>query len=223
VDHFVAISGFVADRVKKFYRRDAVIIHPPVAVDDFSISYRDGDYYLCAGQLVRYKRIDLAVDTFSRSGKRLVVAGTGEEVADLKRRAAPNVEFVGRTSDDQFRSLLQGCRALVFPGEEDFGIVPVEAMACGRPVIAYASGGALETVVDGTTGLFFHEQTIAALEDAIARFERQETAFAVEDIRNHAALFEKSAFKEKFADLISELTLAADKRIAMRSGTFAVP
>jgi glycosyltransferase involved in cell wall biosynthesis len=209
VDHFVANSQFVADRIKKFYRRDATVIHPPVAVDKFTPSNRPGEYYLCAGQMVRYKRFDLAIEAFARNGKRLVVAGTGEEAANLSKSKPPNVEFLGRQTDAALQTIIQGCRALIFPGEEDFGIVPVEAMACGRPVIAYGAGGVLESVIDGTTGVFFHEQTVDALNDAIARFEQQEQAFSGEEIRKHAGRFGASVFKQNFAALVAELTNVA--------------
>jgi glycosyltransferase involved in cell wall biosynthesis len=209
VDHFVANSQFVAKRIRKFYRRDATVIHPPVSVEAFFPANRPGDYYLCAGQLVRYKRIDLAVAAFSQLGKRLIVAGTGEEASALAKLATENIRFVGRPTDEELRSLIANCRALVFPGEEDFGIVPVEAMACGRPVIAYASGGVLETVIDGKTGVLFPEQSVASLKAAIARFEEGEDRFESSEIRQRAALFNGVVFKSKFSDLVSQLHKAA--------------
>jgi glycosyltransferase involved in cell wall biosynthesis len=203
VDHFVANSCFVAKRIRKFYRREAIVIYPPVAVEKFVVSDRPGDFYLCAGQLVGYKRFDLAVQAFVRNGKRLVVAGTGEEAAPLKRLAAPNVEFLGRQTDEQMRSLMQNCRALIFPGEEEFGIIPVEVMACGRPVIAYGAGGVLETVIEGKTGIFFREQTLKSLNAAIDRFE--ELQFCAREIRERADLFAAPVFKRKFADFIDKV------------------
>lgn len=216
VDHFVANSHFVAQRIKKFYRRDATVIHPPVAIEQFAVADAPGQYYLCAGQLVRYKRFDLAIEAFARSGRRLVVAGMGEEAARLRKLATPNIEFLGRQTDADLRTVLQGCRALIFPGEEDFGIIPVEAMACGRPVIAYGSGGARETVLDGITGMFFHEQTIEALNDAVARFEDQETTFRADEIREHAGLFGEAIFKQNVASLVAELTGAARQPVGVR-------
>jgi glycosyltransferase involved in cell wall biosynthesis len=204
VDHFVANSRFVAKRIRKFYRRDATVIHPPVSIERFAVLNRPGDYYLCAGQVVRYKRIDLAVEAFARNGKRLIVAGTGEESAALRNLARPNIEFLGRVTDEQMRSLMQGCRALVFPGEEEFGIVPVEIMACGRPVIAYGAGGILETVIEGKTGVFFREQTVEALTKAVDRFEQEETRFCAQEIREHAELFATSVFKKKFVAFIEK-------------------
>lgn len=216
VDHFVANSHFVAQRIKKFYRRDATVIHPPVAIEKFSISGGPGDYYLCAGQLVRYKRFDLAIEAFARSGRRLVVAGMGEEAARLRKLATSNIQFLGRQTDADLCSVLQGCRALIFPGEEDFGIIPVEAMACGRPVIAYGVGGARETVFDGVTGLFFHEQTVESLNDAVARFEDLEATFRADEIRKHAGLFKESVFKQNFANLLAELTSVAQQPAGAR-------
>jgi glycosyltransferase involved in cell wall biosynthesis len=138
VDYFVANSQFVADRIEKFYRRQATVIYPPVAVEKFSVSNRRGEYYLCAGRFIRYKRFDLAVEAFAQSGKRLLIVGTGEEAAALRKVAKSNIEFLGWKSDEELGALMQGCRALIFPGEEDFGIVPVEGLRtagyclCGR-------------------------------------------------------------------------------------------
>ncbi len=148
----MANSSFVRKRIEKYYRREATVIHPPVAAGNFSLAPATGDYYLAVGQLVRYKRFDLAVAALTALGRRLIVAGTGEEEKRLRKIAGPNVEFVGWQTDEKLAELMSNCRALVFPGEEDFGIIPVEAMAAGRPVIAYGSGGVLETVLDNKTG-----------------------------------------------------------------------
>ncbi|GJD52776.1 D-inositol-3-phosphate glycosyltransferase [Methylobacterium crusticola] len=172
VDHFVANSRTVADRIERYYRRDAEVIPPPVAVDDFEIvpEAERGDYYLMAGELVGYKRPDLAVEAFNAMGRRLVVVGGGEMLERIRRLAGPTVTVLGPQPFAQLRHLYARCQALVFPGEEDFGIVPVEAMASGRPVIAFGRGGATESVVDGQTGLFFHEQSAAAIIEAEQRF-----------------------------------------------------
>jgi len=150
------------------------------------------------GELVSYKRADLAVSAFSRAGKRLVVIGAGEQLSELRRRAGPTVEVMGRQPASVIRDKYAHCRALLFPGEEDFGIVPIEAMASGRPVIAYRRGGALETVVEGRTGLFFDEQTEDSLLAAVERFEEIEETFDPADIRRHAIGFDKQVFKAKF-------------------------
>jgi glycosyltransferase involved in cell wall biosynthesis len=202
VDHFIANSQYVARRIRKYYRRDAEVIHPPVDADRFAPSAATDDYYLMAGQLVPYKRPELAVEAFNRSGRRLLVAGEGEMLPSLRRMARRNVELLGWQSDEQLRDLYARCRALVFPGVEDFGIVPLEAMASGRPVIAYGRGGALETIVDGVTGVFFHEQTAAALAAAVERFEREAGRFEPEAIRAHARTFDRPVFEARLAAAI---------------------
>jgi glycosyltransferase involved in cell wall biosynthesis len=194
VDHFIANSETVAERIKRYYRRNSDVVYPPVATDDFSIAPRDelGDYYLMVGELVSYKRPDLAIDAFNALGKKLIVIGGGQLLDYLRKRAGPTVSLLGPQPFDVLRHHYARCRALIFPGEEDFGIVPVEAMASGRPVIAYRGGGATETVVDGLTGLFFDEQTVPALSAAVARFEAAE--FSPERIRAHALKFSEDRF-----------------------------
>jgi glycosyltransferase involved in cell wall biosynthesis len=203
VDHFIANSRFVAARIKKFYGRDATVINPPVATERFAITDAPKDYYLCFGQLVFYKRFDLAVAAFNQSGRRLLIAGTGEQSAALKKIAGPNISFLGRVEDGSLPALLANCRALIFPGAEDFGIIPVETMAAGRPVIAYATGGAAETIIDGKTGILFPTQTAASLNAAIDRFEAQEPSFAPTTIRRHAQQFDTATFKSKIAAFIT--------------------
>lgn len=202
VDHFVANSANVARRIAKHYRRQADVVYPPVAVDDFFISEHHDDYYLMVGQLVGYKRADLAVRAFVRSGKRLVIIGEGEQLPKLREMASKNVEFLGRQPFEVLRDHYSRCQALVFPGEEDFGIVPLEAMASGRPVIAFGKGGALETVLDGKTGVFFHEQTEAALLDAVERYEDMKSEFVPSEIRAHACLFGAERFRSEMLMII---------------------
>lgn len=199
VDGFIANSRFVAERIRKYYRRDSTVIHPPVDLGDFDIDeasdHSDAEYYVCAGQLVAYKRVDLAVQAFSRMGKRLVVIGDGPEAARLRAMAGPTIEFLGRVSTAEMRRHFSACRALIFPGEEDFGIVPLEVMACGRPVIAFGRGGARETVADGITGRFFDEQSTAAVVRAVQDFEAEPDRFADRQrLRAHAAGFSRENF-----------------------------
>jgi glycosyltransferase involved in cell wall biosynthesis len=197
VDLFIANSRTVASRVRRYFRREAEIVFPPVDVDAFEqVSAPEiEDYYLMVGELVAYKRADLVVDAFNVSGRKLVVIGGGEMFEALKHRARMNVVMLGPQPFAVLRHHYARCRALIFPGEEDFGIVPVEAMASGRPVIAFGRGGATETVVDGITGVFFESQTVEALERAIARSENID--FVTGDIVQHAAGFSRERFKRE--------------------------
>ncbi|MCT7375584.1 glycosyltransferase [Chelativorans salis] len=202
VDKFVANSHHVAARVEKYYRRDATVLNPPVTVQDFSPLAEIGDFYLCAGQLVGYKRIELAVEAFSKMAENLVVIGEGKEMARLKRIAGPTITFLGRTTFPVLKDMLARCRALVFPGEEDFGIVPVEAMASGRPVIAFGGGGALDSIVPDRTGILFQEQSVQGLIEAVRRFQSMESTFRPDLIRNHALQFSEANFKAKMQQII---------------------
>lgn len=202
VDHFIANSATVAGRIRKFWRREATVVHPPVDLQRFSAADPAGDAYLFASQLVGYKRADIAVRAFAGTGRSLVVAGEGPELAGLRRIATPNVRFVGRVSDEELAGLYARCRALVFCADEDFGIVPLEAMASGRPVIAFGRGGARETVVDGVTGLFFHAQTAESLRAALDRFEAMETHFDPAAIRRHAERFGRERFAAEVGALV---------------------
>jgi glycosyltransferase involved in cell wall biosynthesis len=199
VDRFVANSHFVARRIGKYYRRPADVVFPPVAVDLFAPAPANelDDFYLWAGELVSYKRPDVAIDAFVKSGRRLVVIGDGPERRSLERRAeGSRIEFLGKTDFDRLRSHMARCRALVFPGEEDFGIIPVEVQASGRPVIALGSGGVLDSVVDGETGMFFDQPTSDALNDAIERFETSDLAKEGPDKRlANAGRFTEAAFR----------------------------
>lgn len=196
VDSFVANSRTVARRIKTYWRRDSEVVFPPVDVDAFApVAERDlGDFHLMAGELVRYKRPDLAVSAFNATGRRLVVIGGGEMLGELRAMAGPTVEVLGAQPFDVLRSHYARCRALVFPGEEDFGMVPVEAMASGRPVVAFGRGGATETVVDGLTGTFFAEQGVDALVDAVERCER--AGLDPADAVRRASHFGRDAFKD---------------------------
>lgn len=196
VDDFVAISAAVAERVAKYYRRQAVIIHPPVDCSSFKISPAPEDFFLIVSRLVPYKRVDLAVRAFNELGLPLLIAGDGRDRPRLERMARPNVRFLGRVSEADLRDLYARCRAFIFPGEEDFGLTPVEAQASGRPVIAYRAGGALDTVIPGQTGLFFTERQPWSLAETVRQFRAGD--FNPLEIRAHALRFDVGAFRDRF-------------------------
>lgn len=203
VTQFVANSSFVAKRIEQYYRRDAEVIHPPVDVQEFTTETPE-DFYLCAGQVVSYKRIDLAVQACTKLGRRLVIAGGGD-VEKLRSIAGPTVEFLGEVDLATMRSLMRRCRALLYPGVEDFGIVPVEVMASGRPVIALGRGGALDTVTPGSSGILVPEQTVEAFVRGIQDFEADEALFTVANCQAAAARFDRATFERKFSELVTRV------------------
>lgn len=202
VSHFVAISRTVQERINGFYNRGSTIIYPPVDVDRYQPASEAGDYFLILSRLVPYKRIDLAIQAFNRANLPLVIIGDGRDRQRLEKMAGPNVRFLGYLPNGQVAEYLSRAQALVFPGEEDFGIVPVEAQAAGRPVIAYAGGGAKETVVDGETGILFPEPTPDALLDALQRFERMH--FDPMTLRASAQRFTRQVFQTKIKSFVAE-------------------
>ena len=195
-------------RIRDWYGRESFIVHPPVDIDQFTPRAELGDYYLVVSRLVPYKRIDLVVRTFTALGRPLIVVGDGPDRVALERMAGPTVRFLGRRPDDVVAELYARCRGFVLPGEEDFGITPLEANAAGRPVVAFAAGGALETVIDGKTGVLFREQTVEALHDAVLRCDA--SAWDGVALRAHATRFGPRAFKEHFLEALS----AAGVRVA---------
>jgi glycosyltransferase involved in cell wall biosynthesis len=209
VHHFVAISEHVRQRILRHYGREAEIIFPPVDTARFQASRKDEGYYVIVSALVPYKKVDLAVKAFNKIGARLIIVGKGPDEEKLRRIAKPNVEFAGWKSDDELASLYAGCTALVFPGEEDFGIVPLEAMASGKAVIAYGKGGALETLQDGISGVFFYEQTVEALESAVSKAVQMR--FDPEKIRNRALQFSRGIYKDAMKQFIEEKIEAHDR------------
>jgi glycosyltransferase involved in cell wall biosynthesis len=211
VDLFVCNSVHVQRRIWKFYRRESTVIYPPVDVGRFSPGRDCDDFYLMVGRLVAYKRHDLAVEAFNRSGRPLVIIGDGPERRHLEPLARPNIRFLGRQSDAVVADYLRRCRAFIFPGEEDFGIAPVEAMASGRPVIAYARGGALETVAEGLSGTFFTDPSADSLNQAVARAEN--IAWNAEKIALHAQRFSRERFLEEFSAFVTR-SLATHRREA---------
>jgi glycosyltransferase involved in cell wall biosynthesis len=202
-DHFIANSRVVAERIQRAYGRSAEIIHPPIQVDRFRPSAEREDFYLVVSRLVSYKRIDIAVRACSERGKKLIVAGEGPDRKALEMIAGPSVRFLGRVSDAEVEYLGSRCQALLFPGEEDFGMAPLEIAAAGRPTIAYRAGGALETIVEDSTGVFFDDQTPEALGDAIERFERQSWSPSV--LRRHAEGFSVAVFQDRFRSFLSRI------------------
>jgi glycosyltransferase involved in cell wall biosynthesis len=207
VDAFVANSRHVADRIKRHYGRSSSVVHPPVDVERFLALRRDpGDFYLAFGRVVPYKRVELAVAACARLGRPIKVAGDGRALAAVRAGAGPDSEFLGRVSDEQLDELLSRARGLVFAGEEDFGIVPVEAQAAGVPVIAYGVGGASESVLDGRTGVLFAEQTIESLSNAIERLEGLE--LDSDEVRENARRFGRERFRDELATTVES---AADE------------
>lgn len=211
VDYYIANSKNVAKRIYKHYGIEADVIHPPVRGSYFNISNIDEDYFLIVSRLVPYKRVDLAVEVFNELGLPLVVIGGGSQLEYLKSIAKPNVKIMGRQPDKIIKEYYSKCRAFIFPGEEDFGITPLEAQASGRPVIAYGKGGALETVIEGNTGIFFEEQSKESLKDAIYKFNNM--TWNKEEIRAHALTFDEEIFKEKIRDYVARKSIEHDKKL----------
>ena len=204
VDHFIAISKDIQARIKKYYRRDSTIIYPPVDTNRFrpvSGGRPTGNYYLIVSRLIPYKRIDLAVQAMTRLGRRLIIVGDGRDRPALEAIAGPTVEFKGRLPAEQVSDLMANCRAFLFPGFEDFGIAPVEAQSAGRPVIAFAKGGALDTVRAGETGFFFREQSVEALVETVEQFEKADLDPAA--ARANAERFSVDRFKQELGDFVS--------------------
>ncbi len=203
ISHVIANSQNMVDQIRKIYGIEPDLAYPPVAVDQFSISGTVGDYYLYVGRLISHKRADLAIQACNRLKRRLIIAGDGLERAALEELAGETVEFVGWISDERLKGLYSNCKALLFPNDEDFGMVPVEAQASGRPVIAYRSGGALETVRENLTGVFFDDQSVESLCDAIVEFEKMK--FTPELIRENVMRFDQAVFAGKILACVENL------------------
>jgi glycosyltransferase involved in cell wall biosynthesis len=211
VDHFIAISGFIARRVWKVYKRKSTVIYPPVDVESFVLREQKQDFYLAASRLVPYKKMDLIVEAFlSMPDKRLVVIGDGPGFAKIRRRVAPNVELLGYQEFKVLRDHMQRAKAFIFAAEEDFGIAPIEAQACGTPVIAYSKGGATETIKGlecaEPTGVFFDTQTVEAIVDAVARFEK--ITISPTACRENAMRFSVERFLREFGEYVKNATNA---------------
>ena len=202
VDKFIANSKVVQKRIKKYYGRNSEVIYPPINVDKFYVSDEIGDYFISGGRMVSYKRFDLIVQVFNRLGWPIKIFGDGPELEKLKQHSKLNIEFVGRISDDEKSRLLSRARAFIHPQVEDSGITPLESIASGRPVIAYAKGGVLETIQDGKTGTFFYEQTWEALVHTLLNFD--DRMWSGKEIRASAEGFSERIFKEKIKSLVED-------------------
>ena len=218
VDHFIANSPVVAERIQKYYRREAVVIPPPVEASRFSFDphAQPEEYFLALGRLIPYKRFDLAIEACNRLSLPLYIIGDGRDMKRLKKLAGPTIRFLGRLSDEEVTYYYAHCRAFLFPGEEDFGITPLEAQASGRPVIAYGVGGALASVVEGVTGEFFAQQTAESLAEVLASFDEQH--YDPQIIRNHALEFDKPRFSRRIQQFI-EAKMSEGKPTELRTPT----
>ena len=214
IDFFVANSHYIARRIDKVYRRSSTVIHPPVDVEGFSLSPQKEDFFLTASRFVPYKRMDLIVRAFAAMPeKKLIVIGDGPDFEKVRTVASDNVELLGFQPFNVLKDHMQRARAFIFAADEDFGMIPVEAQACGTPVIAYRKGGALETVIEGKTGVFFSEQEISAITGAVAKFCDSEGVFDPQLIRAHAESFSVQKFRAQFEDFVDE---KADQKLSKK-------
>lgn len=202
VDHFLTNSNFVKKRIEKYYKRDSEVIYPMVNIKDFFITPGRKDYYLAVGRFTPYKKFDLIVDTFNELPYKLKIIGTGKQEKELKTKAKKNIEFLGRVSEEKLHEAYANAKALIFPQVEDFGITPLESMASGRPVVAFAAGGALETVKNGETGIYFNEQNVPSLNAAVIQCEK--TTWKPKEIRNYVKKFDDSVFEKEFKEYLIE-------------------
>lgn len=197
VDHFIANSNYIAKRIKKTYGRDSTVIYPPVDTDKFKLELNKEDYYLTASRLVPYKRIDVIAEAFSKmNGKRLIIIGEGPEDKKIKLKSGSNVEFLGYQPREKLREYMQKAKAFVFAAEEDFGIMMIEALSCGTPVIAFNKGGASETIIENETGVLFNRQLPEDIADAVNKFESQQSFNPVK-LNEYAKQFDRKIFEEK--------------------------
>lgn len=201
-DYIIANSGFIAKRIKKYYKRDSVVVYPPVSFDKFNISPDIGDYFLLVGRFMRYKRFDIVIEAFNKLGIPLKIIGRGPEIDNFKKNAKPNIQFLGRVTDEELAKNYASCRAFIFPQEEDFGITAIEAMASGRPIIAYRGGDIPEHMEEGKTGLLFDHQTPKDIIEAVKKFNAND--YDPHYIREKARKFDKKLFKDKISAYIEE-------------------
>jgi glycosyltransferase involved in cell wall biosynthesis len=200
VDYFIAISRIVKERIKKVYNRESVVIYPPIEFEKYIFNSSKENFYLLVSRLKNYKRLDVAINAFNDLGKKLFVVGTGEDLEYLKGISAKNITFLGRLTEKDLLDLYSRAKALIFTGEEDFGMIPLEAQASGTPVIAYGSGGALETIIEGVTGYFFYRQTLESLKEKILEFENNPVDS--QKCRENAARFDFISFRDKISEFV---------------------
>lgn len=205
VDHYIAISHYIARRIEKTYGKKADVIYPPVDVDKFELCEKKEDFYMTASRMVPYKKIDLIVEAFSKTDKKLIVIGAGPDMEKIKVKAGKNIELLGYQSDEVMINMMQRAKAFIFAAEEDFGITPVEAQACGTPVICLGRGGAKETVIDMVTGVHFMEQSVEALLEAVEKFEKNRDKFEPKKIRENALRFSKERFENEFELSVNQI------------------
>jgi len=203
-DRYLAISKTVLERIKKYYGREGEVVYPPVDLNKFKITNQNSKFFLVVSRLVPYKKVDIVVQAFSQLGWNLKIVGVGSKMKKLKRMAKENIEFLGQLTDEELVGYYQNCQAVIFPQEEDFGIVPLETQACGKPVIAFRGGGATETVIDGKTGLFFYPQTVKSLVRVLREFGGDEGKFKAEDCRKQAEKFSEERFLKEFMKGVSD-------------------
>jgi len=208
-DLYVANSINVRGRIKKYYKPDSEVIYPPVEIERFRAVEENQGYFLIVSTLTPYKKIGLAVQLFNKIGRKLIIIGDGPDREYLERIAGDNIEFLGYKDDDVVKEYMENCRAFIFPGEEDFGIAPVEAMACGKPVLGYFKGGLCETVMEGKTGEFFYEPTVEAMEDGLARLMYNEQFYKADSIRRHATQFSREEFEKKMKRVVKHVMMHA--------------
>jgi glycosyltransferase involved in cell wall biosynthesis len=224
VDHFITCSNYISRRLYKAYRREATVIYPNVEVDDFDIGREREDFYVTSSRMVPYKKIGLIVEAFAAMPeRRLVVVGTGPQFKHIKQIATPNVTLLGYQPFPVLRENLKRARAFIFAAEEDFGIAPVEAQACGTPVLAFGRGGASETIVDGVTGLHFHAQSIEAIRDVVERFEAMGGHFDPIQIRAHAMRFSTRRFRDEFRHFVEARWADHQAQLAMPVANAGLP
>ncbi len=213
VDHYIANSHYIAKRIKKVYGKESTVIYPPVDVEKFELCEQKEEFYMTASRMVPYKKIDMIVEAFSKTNKKLVVIGTGPDMDKIKAKAGKNIELMGYQSDEVMINMMQRAKAFIFAAEEDFGITPVEAQACGTPVICLGRGGTKETVVDMLSGVHFMEQSVESLLEAVEKFEKNSDMFEPQKIRENALRFSKERFEKEIKEFVEEKYEIFKKRV----------